>query len=395
MTALDQAIKTSYPTNGTSSSFTFPYYFIEQSHLYVYDIDASNVKTEYTLGTHYDISGTKVDGVYKNGANVVFKPAYIPPTSRNLYIKRITPKNQQTIYENNSDFPAQVYEVSLDKLTLLVQELNEKVERCLKLNSESSINTDIDVTPDALQVFRINSDGDAVEFIDASILGVGGGGSGTGDVVGPAGAVQYILPVYADTSGKVLSSISSIGTSGQILTSNGAGNKPSFQTLSISIPDASESTKGLVLLADEAEVVTGTDTTKAATSAGVAAAIAAASGVLTHAYESTEQTITSAGSLTLPHSLPSPPKLIQYALVCKTAEVGYSINDVLDIQAGYPGSAGSANKGLGVTYDATNINIRFGGGGGSTEVFSIPHKTTGIFTALTNANWKLIVRAWS
>ena len=42
--------------------------------------------------------------------------------------------------------------------------------------------------------------------------------------------------------------------------------------------------------------------------------------------------------------------------------------------------------------DATNINIRFGS---ATNVFSITHKTTGVLTAITNANWKFVVRAWA
>jgi len=54
--------------------------------------------------------------------------------------------------------------------------------------------------------------------------------SATGGSIDGSG-VQYALPVFTDTN--TITNLA-IGTAGQVLTSNGAGANPSFQTLSLS-----------------------------------------------------------------------------------------------------------------------------------------------------------------
>jgi hypothetical protein len=110
----------------------------------------------------------------------------------------------------------------------------------------------------------------------------------------------------------------------------------------------------------------------------------------TQSFESTQQIITSGGSLTLAHGLSAQPKLYQAYLKCTTAEDGYSIGDEVAINPhiGGPGE----NSGLSLVPDATNINVRFGNG---TTAFSIVRKDTGQTTGTTNTSWRLIVRAWA
>lgn len=104
-------------------------------------------------------------------------------------------------------------------------------------------------------------------------------------------------------------------------------------------------------------------------------------------YESGEQTIASGGALTLAHSLGAQPKLVQCYLRCKTAQHGYSVNDEVLLSWG-----GEFNKGLSVVPDATNLNIRFGSD--ATGAFQILEKNTGNSNQITNANWRLLVKAW-
>ncbi len=108
-------------------------------------------------------------------------------------------------------------------------------------------------------------------------------------------------------------------------------------------------------------------------------------------YWSAAQTITSAGSLTLPHGFDTAPKLVQCYLKCVTAEAGYSIDDQVIINPAGNDPAGAANRGVALVIDTTDIYVRFGSDG---VVFSVMHKTTGVATSLTNANWSLFVRAW-
>lgn len=108
----------------------------------------------------------------------------------------------------------------------------------------------------------------------------------------------------------------------------------------------------------------------------------------TRAYDNTGSpaVITSAGSISLTHGLGAAPSLLQLSLVCVTGEADYSTGDVIAISAG-----SNSNRGVSATLTSTSIVIRFGS---DANAFQAAHKTTGATTALTNANWNLIVRAW-
>ncbi len=51
-----------------------------------------------------------------------------------------------------------------------------------------------------------------------------------GDVAGPASATDRALALYSGTTGKVIKDGPALGSSGDVLTSNGAGADPTFQT---------------------------------------------------------------------------------------------------------------------------------------------------------------------
>ncbi len=107
-------------------------------------------------------------------------------------------------------------------------------------------------------------------------------------------------------------------------------------------------------------------------------------------YDSGEQTITSAGALTLAHGLGVAPSSIQVFLICKTAEQGYSIGQKIPVYFGNEINT-SPDRGVAAVVDATNILVRFGS---SANVFDYLNFTTGNVVSLTNANWKAIFRVW-
>lgn len=106
-------------------------------------------------------------------------------------------------------------------------------------------------------------------------------------------------------------------------------------------------------------------------------------------FISANQTITSAGALTLAHSLGVQPKLIQVWLECQTGEFNYSAGDDLVIGSV---DADGTRSGVSVVPDATNLNIRYNN---QATVFTAPNKTTGAQVALTNGNWRAIFKAWA
>ena len=105
-------------------------------------------------------------------------------------------------------------------------------------------------------------------------------------------------------------------------------------------------------------------------------------------FQSAEQTITAAGSLTIAHGLGRKPTLIAGFLICKTAQAGYSIGD--EICIGFVDT--NTNNGVTVVPDATNLVCRYGS---AASTFIGLNKTTGASISLTNTNFRLILRAWS
>ena len=122
MPVTQQNIAISYRADGSSTSFLFPYYFINQTDLLIQQITGSGAVITNAINTDYSISGTpNTFGDYPTGANVVFNS---PPTSGNtINIVRLTAKTQLVQFIDNSPFTADSINHVIDKLTLIVQEL--------------------------------------------------------------------------------------------------------------------------------------------------------------------------------------------------------------------------------------------------------------------------------
>lgn len=108
-------------------------------------------------------------------------------------------------------------------------------------------------------------------------------------------------------------------------------------------------------------------------------------------FVSAEQSITFGGQLSLSHGLGVAPKLVTFELVCETAQLGYSVNDVVD----YPSAAQVPLSGesIGISVDKTSTStlvISIGTGG-----LLLAHKSTRAVGNITAANWRLVARAYA
>jgi len=110
-------------------------------------------------------------------------------------------------------------------------------------------------------------------------------------------------------------------------------------------------------------------------------------------YQSTGQTMITAGLLTLAHGLSADPKLIRLYAIATVALDGYSIGDKLDLTATVSSFTGDASSmGLTVTFDSTNIYIR---NGSSAILWYIPNMSTGSQGGLLRAYFDLYVEAYA
>jgi len=200
--------------------------------------------------------------------------------------------------------------------------------------------------------------------------------------VAAATAVSYAPQTL--TGGEQLQARTNIGLS-NVDNTNDANKPVSTATQTALNLKANLASPALTGVPTAPTATVGTNTTQIATTAFVLA-----NAVISKSYTSAEQTITSAGSLTLAHGLGAEPSLIAFTLVCKTSEFGYSVNDKL-----YLGPVGTATSiadqsAFACTYDGTNVYIRYGA---ATNVFSLLNKSTGTGSAFTNGNWRLVVKA--
>ncbi len=104
-------------------------------------------------------------------------------------------------------------------------------------------------------------------------------------------------------------------------------------------------------------------------------------------FESTEQTMSAGGTLSIPHGLAHPPIWWQFFCVCKSAEYGFSVGDI----AIPPMTANTTNgngRGILATPDASNMNVKF-----TNDKVAMYRKDNGLQALLTWANWKLIIKA--
>lgn len=103
-------------------------------------------------------------------------------------------------------------------------------------------------------------------------------------------------------------------------------------------------------------------------------------------FTSAEQTVGSgATQYTLPHSLGAVPKLVTAVLRCKTTNLGWAVGDEIT----YTNEDSSGISSFSIGADATNVYISH------SSAPRICNRTTSAVTAITEASWRWVARAWA
>jgi hypothetical protein len=100
-------------------------------------------------------------------------------------------------------------------------------------------------------------------------------------------------------------------------------------------------------------------------------------------YTSPEQTITLGGTVNLSHLLGATPSNVQLSIICKTAELGFAVNDEAPVNV----DANNNSTGIMVGRNATTLRAVVGAAG----VYVL--NASGAVALITPANWRFIVRA--
>ncbi len=140
---------------------------------------------------------------------------------------------------------------------------------------------------------------------------------------------------------------------------------------------------------EDAEAGTATDR-RVWTAQRVAQAIAALGGtsIFTEFYESSAQTITNGGGLSLSPGLTAGKKwALEGVLVCTTANLNYTVGAEVVVHTYVDIDQASAGRGISIWRNGNNINVVFGQSG-----VLLPNASGGAVGQITNGSWALVVR---
>ena len=130
---------------------------------------SAGVETIKTLGTHYNVSGAGNSG----GGTVTFTSGNIPASGETVVLRRVTAQTQTMDLIDNDPMSADTIETAHDKSIALIQELQEQLNRSIKVSRTATITTP-EITDDATaragKLLGFDSTGNA---LDATIDGSG------------------------------------------------------------------------------------------------------------------------------------------------------------------------------------------------------------------------------
>ena len=133
MTVSTTTTTNSFSGNGSTTAFAYTFKIFAQGEVIVILRSALGTETVQTVSTHYSVSGVGSS----SGGTVTFGSA--PASGVTVLLKRATALTQATDYVENDPFPAATHEDALDKLTHASQELQEEVDRSIKLSRTNTM----------------------------------------------------------------------------------------------------------------------------------------------------------------------------------------------------------------------------------------------------------------
>ena len=135
MTKSTTTILNSYSGNGSTTAFAYTFPINTTSEITVIERSATGTETVKSEGT-----GSTNYGIADNGASGgTITMVTAPASGTTLLIRRNTSFTQETDYVANDPFPAETHEDALDKLQMQNQELEEELNRSLKISRTNSM----------------------------------------------------------------------------------------------------------------------------------------------------------------------------------------------------------------------------------------------------------------
>lgn len=150
--------------NGSTHNFSFTFKIFAASDLKVIVRSTAGVETEKTLNSQYIIPTSSVEN--DSGGNILFKyntgtssdahystTDYRPANGEKVILRREQTQTQSLDLVDNDPFSATLIEAQLDKITMMVQGLQEEIDRAIRFSRTNLLDSDgVQITSSYLEV---------------------------------------------------------------------------------------------------------------------------------------------------------------------------------------------------------------------------------------------------
>lgn len=151
-----------YAGNGIADTFSYTFKVEDKTELSVFETDDSGVQTELVVDTDYTVNTVGVDG-----GGTITRTSGPLPTGYEWYIRSNYEETQLTAFTSQGAFFPDLHELAMDKLTLLIQQILDKIGRTFRLSDSYSGPLPLSLeNPDAGKVLRWKSDESGIENFD-------------------------------------------------------------------------------------------------------------------------------------------------------------------------------------------------------------------------------------
>lgn len=250
--------------NGVTTVFPYQFKIIAEA-----DIEVTVDDVVKTLNVDYTLSGVGVDA----GGNVTFTVA--PANATTVVRRRNMALTRTTDYQDQGALPAETLDQDIDSTVLMIQQLDDQIGRSITIPAGiTGFDTELP-DPVASRFLRINSTGDAIEYVSEVTPGALAVSAYIETLLDDATAAAARTTLGAAASGLATASGLTMSTAkvlGRTTALTGAIEEMTAAQVAAFTAAASTTAQGVSELATTAEAQTGTDATRTLTPSTMKAA---------------------------------------------------------------------------------------------------------------------------
>ena len=201
MTIATTSNRVRYEGNGATTTFAYSFRIDSDDEVVVTIVDEDGVETELT-SAQFTISGIGED----SGGTVTYPVSGSPLAADNqIVIVREVPLKQETDLTNQGGFYPEVIETSLDRLTMMVQQLMALLDRTIRfpITDPAGVVELENYLARANKYLRFDSNGD-ISYVDTQIETIYYGASATTPTLRPDSSAMETGDLYFNTNSDLL-----------------------------------------------------------------------------------------------------------------------------------------------------------------------------------------------